>query len=302
MALYKIERNEVQKIKMEEVKREKNIQRIFEENLETILNIYFLNTEYTTSFGGRIDTLGLDKDGSPVIIEYKKSQNENIINQGLSYLKWLLDHKDSFEKLVSQKLKNTSAPRINWDSPRVICVAENYNRFDLDTVDILPIKIELLTYTIYENNVLQIESQNYQKVRISTAGIIKNARREKNVSLQKIYTLDEHIKKANQNIKSLFLKLREMIISIDQNIKEDPQKYYIAYKLSTNFTDIEIQKNQLKVSLNVKSGQLKDPYSITRDMKNIGHFGNGDYELKISKNEELDKAFELIKQSYNYNK
>ena len=302
MALFKIEQNKVRKIKSIQAEREKDIQKIFEENLETILNIYFLDTEYTTSFGGRIDTLGLDKDGSPVIIEYKKTQNENIVNQGLSYLKWLLDHKDSFEKLVSQKIPNTVYLRINWDSPRVICVAENYNRFDLDTVDILPIKIELLTYTIYESNILQIESQNYQKVRISTTGIIRNIRRERNISLQKIYTLDEHTKKANQNIKSLFSKLREMIISIDQDIKEEPQKYYIAYKLSTNFTDIEIQKNKLKVALNVKSGELKDPYSITRDMKNIGHFGNGDYELKISKSEELDKVFELIKQSYNYNK
>jgi len=306
MALFKIGKNEIQKIKSAKVEKEKDIQTIFEKNLEAILDIYFLDTEYPTSFGGRIDTLGIDKDGSPVIIEYKKTQSESIINQGLSYLKWLLDHKDGFEKLVFQKIPKMLDCHINWDAPRVICVAESYNRFDLDTADILPIKIELLTYTLYENEILQIEIQNYQRIRIPMAGIIRNAQEEMaevgTERLQKNYTIEEHLDKGNENTKELFLKLREQIKAIDENIKEDPLKYYIAYKLTTNFTDIEIQRSQLKISLNVESGQLNDPYSITRDMKDIGHFGNGDYELKISNEADLEKAFELIKQSYNYNK
>lgn len=319
MALFKIEKSEIQKIKSAKAEKEKDIQTLFEQNLETILDIYFLETQYSTSFGGRIDTLGVDKDGSPVIIEYKKTQSESIINQGLSYLKWLLDHKDTFEKLALEKLSRLyNSPIltyegvkpvdsfINWDAPRVVCVAENYNRFDLDTADILPIKIELLTYTLYENNILQVETQSYQKIRIPMAGIVRNAQEGATNTgaekLQKNYTIEEHLNKAGENVKELFLKLREQIKAIDENIKEEPLKYYIAYKLTTNFTDIEIQKNQLKVSLNVKSGELNDPYPIARDMKNTGHFGNGDYELKISNEADLEKAFELIKQSYNYNK
>ena len=93
MALFQIEKSKVQKIKSAKAEREKDIQAIFEQNLEEILNIYFLDTEYSTSSGGRIDSLGIDKDGSPVIIEYKKIQSENIINQGGFYLQWLLDHR-----------------------------------------------------------------------------------------------------------------------------------------------------------------------------------------------------------------
>jgi hypothetical protein len=94
------------------------------------LNIRFLATEYSTSSGGRIDSLGIDNNGSPVIIEYKLTQNDNVINQGLSYLSWLLDHKDAFEALVRKMNIDTE---IDWASPRVICVAESYNKFDLDT-------------------------------------------------------------------------------------------------------------------------------------------------------------------------
>lgn len=86
MALFKIQNNKVKKLLAKELGREKSLQYLFEENLEEILNITFLASEYSTSFGGRIDTLGIDKTGAPVIIEYKKSQNNNVINQGLSYL------------------------------------------------------------------------------------------------------------------------------------------------------------------------------------------------------------------------
>ncbi|GMX57878.1 MAG: DUF5655 domain-containing protein [Candidatus Yanofskyibacterium parasiticum] len=309
MALFNISENQAKKIKTVQAGREKDIQTIFEQNLETLLNVYFLETEYPTGFGGRIDSLGIDKDGSPVIIEYKKTQSESIINQGLSYLRWLLDHKESFEKLVSTKLKDEVNCPINWDSPRVICVAENYNKFDLDTADFLPVKIELLAYTLYENGILQVKSQSYQQVRIPMAGIIRNSKKEaieaKEEKLQTIHTLEEHLNKSNEKTKSLFFKLREQIKAIDENIIEDPKKTYIAYKINgTNFTDILFYRDELRVALNVKSGELNDGYNITTDFTKPkkGHLGNGDYEARIFNEEDLRKVFELIKQSYNYNK
>src|SRR5690554_2659284 len=93
MGLFKIKNFSVSKLETIHLGKEKDIQKLFENNLSTILNIDFIATEYSTSFGGRIDTLGIDKDGAPIIIEYKRNQNDNVINQGLSYLKWLLDHK-----------------------------------------------------------------------------------------------------------------------------------------------------------------------------------------------------------------
>jgi hypothetical protein len=49
-----------------------------------LLGVRFLASEFVTSNGGRIDTLGLDENGCPVVIlEYKRASNENVINQGL---------------------------------------------------------------------------------------------------------------------------------------------------------------------------------------------------------------------------
>jgi len=73
------------------VKIEKSLREQIERNLDTYLGVRFLATEYLTgvNHSGRIDTLGIDENGSPVIIEYKRSMNENVINQGLYYLDWL---------------------------------------------------------------------------------------------------------------------------------------------------------------------------------------------------------------------
>lgn len=104
---------------------ERDIQKIFEKSLHEILGVHFLASEYSTSFGGRMDTLGIDDDGNPCIIEYKKGQNENVINQGLSYLRWLLDHKENFNVLCQQR---NIGIEVQWDAPRVICIAENYSK------------------------------------------------------------------------------------------------------------------------------------------------------------------------------
>ena len=304
MPLFKINGLAVKKITVKDIDLEKNLQELFENNLEEILNISFLAHEYSTSFGGRIDTLGIDRNGSPCIIEYKKNQNDNVINQGLSYLRWLLDHKADFEILCQSKKIDIE---IDWDSPRVICIAESYNKFDLDTADILPINIELLRYRIYDENILYVEPDNYQKARISTSGIAEKAKqkKERQEKLQKTYSVDDHLKKSDEKIKALFQKLREKIISIDEDIKEEPKKLYIAYKLATNFVDIEVRRKDIKIYLNVRSGQLNDPQNLARDLtkpKPIGHWGNGDYEVKLENQSELDSVFALIKQSYDLNK
>lgn len=304
MALFKINGTSVKKITAKDLDLERNLQVLFEANLDELLNIAFLSHEFPTSFGGRIDTLGIDKDGAPCIIEYKKNQNDSVINQGLSYLYWLLDHKADFEKICQNKKIGIE---IDWDSPRVICIAESYNKFDLDTVNILPINVELWRYRIYDENILFLEPENFQKVRVSTANIVRKSKhdKEKQQIIQKNYSVDEHLEKAGEDIKSLFFKLREKIISLDTEIKEEPQKHYIAYKLSTNFADIEVYRNQLKIFINVKSGQLVDHDSIARDMENpkhIGHHGNGDYEVRLESENNLDAVFSLIKQSYDVNK
>ena len=103
--LFKISGTNVSELAGQSVAVEKSLQTLMERNLETFLGVRFLASEYSTgkTHGGRIDTLGLDENHCPVIIEYKRSLNENVINQGLFYLDWLMDHQAEFKLHVLEK-------------------------------------------------------------------------------------------------------------------------------------------------------------------------------------------------------
>lgn len=306
MSLFKLEKEKAKRLNPVVVRSgkktlERDIQKIFEENLEALLNVTFLAHEYSTSFGGRMDTLGIDAEGNPCIIEYKKGQNDSVINQGLSYLRWLLDHKDSFEKLCNEMKIITT---IQWNAPRVICVAESYNKFDADTADLLPINIELYKYKLYEDDLLSLDKENYQKIKISDKPKFAHGDSAKQEKLQEVYTLEEHLAQSGSDTQELFKALKERILAIDQNITEEPKKLYVAYKSTRNFVDVVFKKNKLKLFVNVKSGELTDPQGVARDLEkpvHIGHWGNGDYEVTLSTSDELEYVMSLILQSYYIN-
>jgi predicted transport protein len=294
---------------------ERDVQRLFEENLEALLGVTFLAHEYSTTWGGRIDTLGIDRNGSPVIIEYKKGQNDSVINQGLSYLRWHLDHRDAFEKLCRER--KTTPAVIDWRSPRVICVAESYNRFDIDTAELLPIRVELLRYQLYEGDVLLVEAESFRRevpgpfpkprtgpdarpaARPAAAAVLPDPNPP--LPAETSFDLEHHLASASAAVRDLFQRLRERIVSLDDAIVEAPKQLYVAYKTERNFADVVVQRNGLKVYLNLRSGELSDPQGIARDLtkpRPVGHWGNGDYEVKLSDPEDLEKVFSLVRQSY----
>lgn len=123
--LFRILGKAVTELQGESVAIEKSLQGLIEQHSEAFLGVTFLASEYTTgkTHGGRIDTLGIDEDDCPVIVEYKRATNENVINQGLFYLDWLLDHRAEFQLLVMRHLGPERADRVDWSAPRLICIA-----------------------------------------------------------------------------------------------------------------------------------------------------------------------------------
>ena len=130
--LFRIEPSGAQELAGASVAIEKTLQTLIERNLEALLGVRFLASEYSTGkvHGGRIDTLGIDENHAPIIIEYKRALNENVINQGLFYLDWLLDHKAEFKLLVMERVGKPEADAIDWRFPRLLCVAADFTRYD----------------------------------------------------------------------------------------------------------------------------------------------------------------------------
>src|SRR6516225_9689668 len=162
LKLFQIAQNLVREIPGQSVAVEKTLQSLLERYLEKFLSVRFLASEYSTgkTHKGRIDTLGIDENGSPVIIEYKRALNENVINQGLFYLDWLMDHQAEFKLLVIERIDKTAADKIDWSAPRLICIAADFTKYDAHAVQQVDRNIELLRYRRFGPDLLLFELTN----------------------------------------------------------------------------------------------------------------------------------------------
>jgi predicted transport protein len=247
MPVFITQNSKLKKLSSQSFDKEKDLQTLVEHNLDELLGMYFLATEYTTTFGGRIDTLAVDYNGAPVIIEYKRNKNDNVINQGLSYLKWLQAQKvEFFEMLIIKNLGAEVARKIpiDWKNPRVVCIAEAYSKFDIDTVEVIPMRIELFKYRNYENGIFSLEPLGVSEQKFkSTSGDIPIVKP----------TIDSRIegltKKASPGIMKIFEDIRAKIFELDENITEKATTLYLAYRVTKNFAEIHVGKNHLKVYL-----------------------------------------------------
>ena len=139
---------------------EKELQTVIEQNMDTFFGVTFLASEYSTTDGGRMDSLGIDENHCPVIFEYKRSMKENVINQGLFYLNWLLDHKDSFKVLVIEKLGLGAADNIDWSMPRVVCIAGDFTKYDESAIKQMNHNLSLIRCKKFGNELLMFEQIN----------------------------------------------------------------------------------------------------------------------------------------------
>jgi len=138
---------------------EKSLQALIERHLPTFLGIRLLASQYPTgrTHRGRIDTLGLALDGTPVIVEYKRAVIANLINQSLFYLDWLLDHRAEYRLLVEQRFGTRTADRIEWAAPRLICIAADFTRYDRYAIKHIDQHIEMVRYRMFTGELLLLE-------------------------------------------------------------------------------------------------------------------------------------------------
>lgn len=110
------------------------------------------------------------------------------------------------------------------------------------------------------------------------------------------YTIDSY--DINAFTRTLFDMLDRRICNLSPEVKREFKKLYIAYKLDTNFVYIVVQKQRLRISLNMKFSEIHDPKGLCKDITGLGRWGNGDVEVLFEHTSEIDDVMELIEQSY----
>lgn len=294
MPIFKVQSGKLKKLNIISLDKERNLQALLESNLMEALELRFLATEFVTTAGGRIDSVAIDASGAPVIIEYKRNRNDNVINQALSYLKWLKTQKSAFfEKLVQDKLGRAVADQIklDWNNPRVICIAESYSKFDIDTVEVVPLRIELFKYRYYEGDIFGLERVNVgdQIEQIEAAKPVRDSSEAPKASVDALRA------KGTEPVRLLFDALRERILVLDENVEEKATQLYVAFRASGNFAEVYIGKNQLKIHL--RPIDYEDPKGKVEKIPE-GYNWTMDRRLYLSSADELDYVLGIIEQSY----
>ena len=294
--LFKLAGTQLTELAGASVSLEKSLQTLIEKNLEVLLGVRFLSSEHVTgkTHGGRIDTLGIDENGSPVIIEYKRSLNENVINQGLFYLDWLMDHKADFKLLVMERLGPQAADDIDWLQPRLLCIAGDFTRYDEHAVQQINRNIELVRYRRFEDQLLLFELVNATAAMPGGETVVIPGGKAHRSPTQLLTDAD-------QQIKDVFEGLRTFLLSLGDDVQLKELRHYFAFKRLKNFASVEVHSKRLKVFLKVPPSEVVMEKGFTRDVSKMGHWGTGDLEVTMDTLAHLEKAKPLALRSYERN-
>lgn len=306
MPLFSLQSGKLIQARLSAFRREKELQSLIEKNLETVFNCRFVETEFPTGerHGGRIDTLALSEENNPVIIEYKKVESSDLINQSLFYLSWMADHRGDFQLLVNKTLG--SKTEVDWSEIRVICMAPGYKKYDLHAVEMMGANIELWQYRLYDNGVLHLEEVFRRRGELAaTSGtgsknlvMVAAGKKAAITRATASYTIDQHLSGVPEATLRLVEAVRDYINGLGDDVEETPKKFYIAYKVAHNFVCLEIRKKKILLFLKLDPSTIKPMPENGRDVRKIGHYGTGDFELTIETEEQLEEAYKFIHSAY----
>ena len=301
MHIFNSSQNKLTTLREIPFKLEKEIQNLFEQNLEVLSGLKLVKSEFSIK-NSRIDTLAFDPQSNAfVIIEYKRSQNYSVVDQGVSYLNLMLDYRADFiveyNEVHGESLKRND---VDWSQSRVIFVSPSFTDFQKQSTNFKDFGIELWEIKQFEHDVITINPIKKSKSAPSIAPLQKSESLEisKLAKEIKVYSEEDHLQGKSDATAELYETYKNAILNLGPDIEIKPQKMVIGFTCKGKvFADVLILKSELKFWINLKAGKLDDPKRITRDVSNVGTWGNGDYELRMSDTRNLEYIMSLVKQA-----
>ncbi|AIB45896.1 DUF5655 domain-containing protein [Haemophilus influenzae] len=299
MKIFTSKKGQLSQLKQQKFKLEKDIQRLFEENLTLLSGYIFIRSEFSIK-NSRIDTLAFDPETQAfVIIEYKRQQNSSVVDQGISYLNLMLEYKADFIVEYNEKQKvPLKRNDVDWSQSKVIFVSPAFNDFQIQATNFKDLPIELWEVNRFDNDIITLNIINKLKSAPNIKAVSNEKREELSILKEiKVYQESDHLADKTDFIQELYESFRQAILNLDQNIEINVRKLYIAFKKDRNIADIRIQQKNLKIWINLPYGELDDPKNLAKNVSNTGHWGNGDYEIAVESTQYLEYVMSLIKQA-----
>ncbi|MFD8883058.1 DUF5655 domain-containing protein [Streptomyces erythrochromogenes] len=283
---------------------EVELQRRVEAGLEQMLGIRFVASEYATGpwHRGRIDTLGLDENGSPVVIEFKRGSDSGVLSQAVSYLSWLRSAQHEFEALVRKVLGAEAAESIDWRRPRMVCIAAGFSHHDRVAVQWLPERIDLVRYRVFEGGLLSLLLVDSSPGSASASSSRRSRERDAVVGSAPAAPATPSPTGAGlvpESLRDLYAELDEALTAWGE-VEVAPLRHYIAYRRLVNIASVIFRPKHeaILVYLRLDPDSVVLEEGFTRDMRGVGHLGTGDLEVRLASAADLEKAAPLIRRAF----
>jgi hypothetical protein len=221
-------------------------------------------TEFTVD-KFRIDTVSFDREtNSFIIIEYKKSQNFSVIDQGYAYLSLILNRKADFVLKFNEVFgKSENKKFFDWSQSRVIFVSPSFTDFQIQAINFKDLPIELWEVKAYENNIVRynpIKSKQSSLATISTISKPNKTISSVNKEIV-VYTEGQLLDCSSQNIIEAYHAIKEIVYQINSDVEEKIKKTMISYYADgKGLLWVSPQKN--KLVLYFRKGIYKDKNGI----------------------------------------
>ncbi|WP_328879096.1 DUF5655 domain-containing protein [Streptomyces sp. NBC_00299] len=280
---------------------EVELQRRIEANMEAMLGIRFLASDYPTGpwHRGRIDSLGLDENGSPALIEYKKGADSGVLSQAVSYLSWLDSARHEFEALVMEKLGSEAAEAIDWRNPRMVCIAASFSHHDRVAVHRLRERIDLVRYRVFDGDLLSLLLIESTSRSPSPAPARRRRRQREAEARTNTGPVQAPPGAAPACLQDLYAELDEALTAWGE-VEVAQLRHYIAYRRMVNVASVIFRPKHevILVYLKIDPETVELEEGFSRDMRGIGHLGTGDLEVRIASAADLEKAGPLIRRAF----
>lgn len=301
MPLFKNQNGKLLRVKEDKFQLERDLQRLAENNLETVFGLSFIATEFALN-GLRIDTLAFDEETqSFVIIEYKRDSSFSVVDQGFAYLSLMLNNKAEFILAYNEKMKNSlKKDDVDWSQSRVIFVASSFTIHQKNAINFKDLPIELWEAKKYENEIFfnQIKAENPQE---SIKTISKDKRAEDVKREIKTYNYEDYFKEGWEESMRLTDALTERLSTkYSVNFKFTQNYISVQPEENKNLVTIKPMKSKIQVFLNrIKANELNDPQKKAKDIPNsFKYYHKNVCIYEIEKDEDIEYAMFLIDQVY----
>ena len=296
MSIYKINDNKLEVVSKEEIQLENHLQKLVEENLETLFDLKFIKSEYQLH-KLRLDTLAFNKEtNSFVIIEYKRDSSFSLIDQGYAYLALLLNNKAEFVLAYNEvNKKSLKVDDVDWSQSKVIFIAQRYTIYQLKAMEFRDLPFELWKVALYENQTISLEKvkrENDFEEDINTLG------KDSLISF-KSYTEDEAFKVSTVDLKPVYEAFKRRFFEEYTDGDIIITKTYIGFNIDEKrILNYHPLQTYSVIDLNIKGIKFEDEKELGKYSKS--KYNKSDfYKVRVKKVEDLDSVFELLKKIVN---